>query len=100
MRTDRSEAMTEEFYVGYLPKAPPSLARRVIRVTSWILLASLALAAALVLDQPRFAASRFEYGVQRDFAGVIKTWPYPMLVTNSLRYILVAPGKHGLTVPN
>jgi len=40
---------------------------------------------------------RFEYGEYRDYAGVIEEWPYPMLVTDNASFLLVAPGKHGLS---
>jgi hypothetical protein len=52
-------------------------------------------AVALVLGQAPFPASRFEYGVERNYEGVIEDWPYPMLVARGERYLLVAPGKHG-----
>jgi hypothetical protein len=56
------------------------------------------LAVTLVFAQSPFAASRFEYGVYRDYEGMLLTRPYPMLLgpDGSLPQLLVAPGKHGL----
>lgn len=89
--------MSEEFYVGYVPKAPPSLAKIIARIATGLLLAGLVVAATLIFDQPPFAASRFEYGEYRDYSGVIEEWPYPLLITSDSSYLLVAPGKHGLS---
>lgn len=90
--------MNEEFYVGYVRKAPARLGRRISFVASGILLAGAVISAALILNQPPFAPSRFEYGLYREYAGTIEEWPYPMLVTESATFLLVAPGKHGLSV--
>src|SRR6266436_7200767 len=94
-----------DFYVGYLPKAPTALARFVRRVI--ILLGLLAVTAALLLvvRQMPFANSTFEYGKVRSFEGVVVTQPFPTLLVarpgavgqqdKYSRYLLVAPGKHG-----
>src|SRR6266436_1982494 len=94
-----------DFYVGYLPKAPTALARFVRRVI--ILLGLLAVTAALLLvvGQMPFANSAFEYGKMRSFEGVVVTQPFPTLLVarpgeigqqdKYSRYLLVAPGKHG-----
>ena len=89
--------MNDQFYVGYLPKAPAGSGKIVARITAGIVLAGLVVSAVLILGQPRFAASKFEYGEYRDYAGVIEEWPYPMLVTDRESFLLVAPGKHGLS---
>jgi len=94
-----------DFYVGYLPKAPTALARFVRRVI--IVLGLLAVTTALVLvgGQMPFANSAFEYGKMRSFEGVVVTQPFPTLLVarpgevgqqdKYSRYLLVAPGKHG-----
>jgi hypothetical protein len=94
-----------DFYVGYLPKAPGALARFVRKVI--IVLALLAVTAALVLvvGQMQFSSSAFEYGKLGSFEGIVVTRPFPtLLVTRPgqvgqenkySRYLLVAPGKHG-----
>jgi hypothetical protein len=94
-----------DFYVGYLPKAPTALARFVRKVI--IVLGLLAATAALVLavGQMPFAGSTFEYGKQSSFEGLVVTRPFPTLLVarpaqvgqqdKYSRYLLVAPGKHG-----
>jgi hypothetical protein len=94
-----------DFYVGYLPKAPTALARFVRKVI--IVLGLLAVTAALVLvvGQMPFASSVFEYGKLSGFEGVVVTRPFPTLLVarpgqvgqqdKYSRYLLVAPGKHG-----
>jgi len=89
--------MTEEFYVGYFPKAPGSLGRWVTRMAAALVLTVLVVCALLIFDQAPFAPSKFEYGVYREYSGVIEEWPYPVLRTSSSSFLLVAPGKHGLS---
>ena len=89
--------MNDQFYVGYLPKAPAGSGKILARITAGIVLAGLVVSAVLILGQPQFAASKFEYGEYRDYAGVIEEWPYPMLVTDNASFLLVAPGKRGLS---
>lgn len=60
-----------------------------------LVLAGLAIGAILILGQPPFAQSRFEFGVDREYSGVIEAGPYPMLRTAGGAFLLVAPGKHG-----
>jgi hypothetical protein len=94
-----------DFYVGYLPKAPPALARFVRRVILLLCLLGVAIALALVAGQLPFADSAFEYGKVRGFEGIIEARPYPTLLVarpgevgsgdKHSRYLLVAPGKHG-----
>jgi hypothetical protein len=88
--------MNDDFYVGYLPKAPAGLGKIVARIAAGVLLAGLIAGALLIFGQPPFATSKFEYGEYRDYAGVIEEWPYPILVTDNTSFLLVAPGKHGL----
>jgi hypothetical protein len=94
-----------DFYVGYVPKAPVSLARYVRKIIVVLGLLSLTAALVLVVAQMPFANSAFEYGKLRKFEGIIETNPYPTLLVarpgeiaqgeKYSRYLLVAPGKHG-----
>ena len=60
----------DDFYVGYLPKAPARLGKIVARIAAGVLLAGLIAGGLLIFGQPRFATSKFEYGEYRDYAGV------------------------------
>jgi hypothetical protein len=89
--------MNQDFYIGYSPKAPVSLGRWVARVVTGLVLTLLAIAALLTWEQAPFAKSKFEYGIYREYSGVIDHWPYPILRTADSSFLLVAPGKHGLS---
>src|SRR6266403_3549555 len=94
-----------DFYVGYLPKASPVLARFVRKVVIGLGLLAVTAALVLLIGQMPFANSAFEYGKVRSFEGVVETRPFPMLLVvrpgdvrrqeKYSRYLLVAPGKHG-----
>jgi len=92
-----------EFYVGYLPKAPAGIARRVKTLIAIVLVLGAIAAIAFARVQKTFAPSAFEYGKERTFEGIIETRPFPALVTTgsgatdtqTKRYLLVATGKHG-----
>jgi hypothetical protein len=88
-----------EFYVGYQPTAPPGIARFVLRITVVTLMAVATIAVVLVALQAPFAPATFEYGVERDFSGVLRASPVPHLVAGQSRYLLSGDGKHGFTAP-
>jgi hypothetical protein len=94
-----------DFYVGYLPKAPTAVARFVRKVIVALGLLAVTAALVLVVGQMPFANSAFEYGKLRNFEGVVVTQPFPTLLVarpgeigqqhKYSRYLLVGPGKHG-----
>ncbi len=92
-----------EFYVGYLPKAPAGIARRVRTAVAMLFFLATIGAIAFASVQRGFAPSAFEYGKERKFEGVIEQRPFPTLIVvqpgsadaGSSRYLLVAAGKHG-----
>jgi hypothetical protein len=94
-----------DFYVGYLPKAPTALARFVRKVIIALGLIAITAALVLVVGQMPFANSAFEYGKLRNLEGVVEARPFPTLLVarpgevgrqgKYSRYLLVAPGKHG-----
>src|SRR6266705_3650546 len=94
-----------DFYVGYLPKAPTALASFVWKVIVVLGLLAVTVALVLVVGQMPFSNSTFEYGKLRNFEGVVATRPFPTLLVarpgeigqqdKYSRYLLVAPGKHG-----
>lgn len=88
-----------EFYVGYVAQVPPRLSLFLRGVVAALAVTGLAAAVILIAGQAPFADARFEYGHPRDYEGTLTAWPYPMLITPSQRYLLVAPGKHGFSAP-
>jgi len=84
-----------EFYVGYLPKAPERLARTIFRLVLALGGITVVLALLLAFAQGPFARSSFEYLQNRDYSGSLIDAPYPSLLTDEGRFLLVAPGKHG-----
>lgn len=99
-----------DFYVGYLPKAPQTLAGFIRRIVLVIGLLTVILALVLTFEQLPFANSVFEFGKLRTFEGIIETQPYPALLVvrpgetgqgqlgvqdKYSRYLMVAPGKQG-----
>jgi len=92
-----------EFYVGYLPKAPTGIAKRIKTLIAIALVLGAVAAITFARVQMTFAPSTFEYGKEQTFEGVIETRPFPALVTTgsggtdteAKRYLLVATGKHG-----
>lgn len=94
-----------DFYVGYFPKAPPTLARFLRGVVVALGVLAVAIALVLVLAQKPFANSAFEYGKVRSFEGTAIVKPYPALLVSRpgqvapsdahSEYLLVAPGKYG-----
>lgn len=92
-----------EFYVGYLPKAPSGVAQRIRRVIVALFLAAAVVAIGFASVQKTYAPAVFEFGKIRTFEGVIELKPFPSLLmaapqsqgTGPSRYLLVASGKHG-----
>ena len=92
----------DPFYVGYEPRMPSAIARKV-RIAV-IVISAIALIGVLVLalNQRGFENSYFEYGKKRDFEGVITSRPFPRLLvtrpgtpTSYSHYTLTGEGKHG-----
>jgi hypothetical protein len=69
-----------DFYVGYLPKAPNALVHFVRKVIIALGLLAVTAALVLVVGQMPFANSAFEYGKLRNFEGVVVTQPFPTLL--------------------
>jgi hypothetical protein len=94
-----------EFYIGYLPEAPPGIATRIRWTVIAVLAATIASALLFVSVQRTFGPSAFDFGKSRTFRGTIETRPYPALVVPRpgnpgneavySRYLLVGGGKHG-----
>ncbi len=99
------ETEQNEFYVGYLPQAPPRMAQRVRRFCIALFVFAIAVAILSVYGQHKFPLSVFEFQQYRQFEGKLRAQPYPTLLVESVgdngklpassAYLLVAPGKHG-----
>jgi hypothetical protein len=88
-----------EFYVGYLPKAPSGIARK-MKVVIVVLLAAATTCAVGFAALQRTYARSFESGKERTFEGIIEAGPCPALLSSpdaansgALRYLLVAKGS-------
>ncbi|MCI0389898.1 MAG: hypothetical protein MOB07_14205 [Acidobacteria bacterium] len=102
-----SELERDEFYVGYLPRAPRKVARWVQGFCLTLFVIAALLAILLVVGQHKFPLSVFEFQQYRQVEGIMSETPYPSLLvqrpgdTGRLlavsQYLLVAPGKHGAT---
>ena len=92
-----------EFYVGYLPKAPAGISRRIRTVVIALMVIAVAGAITFASVQLTFVPAMFEYGKQRSFEGIIERKPFPTLLvkrpgysdSGSSHYLLVGEGKHG-----
>jgi len=92
----------DDFYVGYLPKAPSATASLVRVAVAVAIVGALAAGVAFVSAQRGFSSGIFEYGVVRTFSGTLTTNPVPILVgkenvaaDRDETFLLVAPFKHG-----
>lgn len=72
--------MTNEFYIGWDDQAPPGLARYLKRWVMSLVFGLLALASALAVSQQMIGRSSFEWGMIKEFKGVIRMEPYPHLL--------------------
>lgn len=92
----------DELYIGYLPNAPRDLTKLMRKVSFALIIFVVLVALGIVFGLQKLPRSIFEFGQEREFTGIIKAFPYPMLVVhegNSLaQFLLVASGKHGADV--
>ena len=92
-----------EFYLGFLPKAPAGISRLIRAVVIALMAIAIIGAFTFAAVQRTFAPAIFEYGKQRSFEGIIERKPFPTLLVKrpgspdlgSSHYLLVAEGKHG-----
>lgn len=100
-----SNSATDDFYIGYLPRAPKRLARATVRIIAVLAVLGLVIGLVLVFGQQPFPRATFEFQQYREFTGLVEANPYPALLVYRpgapveqspySRYLLVAPGKHG-----
>mgnify|MGYP006955967051 FL=1 len=99
--------MSEDFYIGYLPKMPKGLAKVIKTFVAICFIVAIALVILSWLGQKPFAKSVFEFGTVKDFEGTIQAKPIPFLLIENpnkseglptfSRFPLVAEGKHGVS---
>jgi len=97
--------MSEDFYIGYLPKMPKVMVKTIKTFVVLAIVAAIGLAFFLWIGQKPFAKSVFEFGTVKDFEGTIQADGVPFLLVerkeknNGLptfeRFPLVSEGKHG-----
>ncbi len=95
----------DEFFVGYLPTAPPLMGARMRKVSVLLLAVALVSSAIFAWAFRELPAANFEFGIERTFVGTVVESPYPALfvrrpgTTQDLpsysRYHLVNTGKFG-----
>lgn len=98
--------MNDEFYIGWEDKAAPGIGRTVRKAVIALLALAVIAPIGLALAQRMIGASVFEWGVEKEFAGILKAAPYPHLLVprpgtaeegaRFSTYYLVAPWKFGL----
>jgi len=71
--------MKDDFYIGYLEKAPRSYSRRMKWVIAFLVLAVASAAIILVINQKGFSSAKFEYGSYTKLSGKVFKEPVPMI---------------------
>jgi hypothetical protein len=88
--------MNDHFYIGYLPTTAPAIRRNIQWTVAAFAGLCMVLVCVLVFVQGPFPSSLFEYAQYRDYEGELIEWPYPMLLSQDARYLLVGSGKFGV----
>lgn len=73
----------EEFYVGYMPKAPKETGKFVRRIITALLIMVILAGVFIALKQGDFANARFEYGELTTMEGFLYKSPVPMLLVRA-----------------
>ncbi len=102
--------MKDEFFIGWQPRLPSGLARRVRWIVGLLLVFALVIPVVLARSQRTIGRAVFEWGNLKSFTGVYENAPYPHLLVPRpglvagapacSTYYLVAPFKHGLALTN
>jgi len=102
---DLSTPDTDEFYIGYLPKAPKKTGSATMRAILILFVAMIGITIITSVEQREFSSANFEYGVVTSVDGYLFTKPVPHLqvplgkdISNHELYqtvLLVGFGKAG-----
>jgi hypothetical protein len=84
----------DQFYIGYLPKAPPATASFVRRVVIAVSSAAAIAAATLAVTLRYGGAGEFEFGRPREVRGTVRCDVAPRLEGSDADYLLVGYGKN------
>ncbi len=100
---EQTTSAVHDFFIGYLPKMPASLARRTRTIAMGTAVAVLMATGVVAASQQPFDDGSFEFGVTRSFEGVLTELPFPSLYGAEVgsgdeprHYLLSAFGKNGL----
>lgn len=95
--------MNDDFYIGYLDRAPLALGRWLKRRVLGGLMLAMACLLFMAVTQTPMGTGRFEYGVVRSFEGIVVAEPLPMLRVGlggprgeEANYLVVGVGKQGV----
>ncbi len=86
--------MSDEFYIGYLPKAPPNTGRFVRKGVISLGLVALGAGIVLAVTLPYFGVGEFAFGQAREYSGTVRCEMAPRLSANGIDYLLVGYGKN------
>lgn len=97
--------MNNEFYIGWMPEAPPSFARFIKKILWALAIIIIVSGLLLAVSQKKFSTANFEFGVLTEVKGIYFDKPVPSIKTmngkdifGNLSYItipLVGFGKMG-----
>ncbi len=100
--------MSEDFYIGYMPKMSKDVAKLVRSFVVFAFAVGIILAITLWFGQKPFANSFFEFTETKEFTGTIQAEPIPFLLVEKSerngtlplfeRFPLVSEGKFGVDV--
>lgn len=87
--------MNDEFYIGYLPKAPPQTGRFTRKVVIALAIAALGAAVILAATLPYFGTGEFAFGQPHEYTGTVSCEMGPRLAAaDGTDYLLVGYGKN------
>ena len=91
----------DDFYIGYLPKAPDNLKGWLIKVIAGLFLVGLLLLMTFLFNYETSPNSTFEYGIYKELTGQIYSDPVPVIrvssENSSKNIVLVNFGKVGVS---
>lgn len=90
----------QEFYIGWMPKAPRTFTKHVKRILLILFPVALIVGYLLATSQRKFSSAKFEYGKLTELTGIYFNKPVPLLKVydknrEPITIPLVGYGKHG-----